>query len=74
MKQRPLVQRPAQGGVEEERERERESASDTSQRLRGETDGKRACPHFYLSGISSMQTHLFMLLNLLRVLPCPRNG
>lgn len=40
MKQRRLVQRPGQGGVEE-----RESASDTGQRLRGETDGKRVCPH-----------------------------
>lgn len=28
--------------------RARESASDTGQRLWGETDGKRACPHFYL--------------------------
>lgn len=35
MKQSTLVQHSAEGGVEEERE----SASDSGQRLRGETDG-----------------------------------
>lgn len=65
MKQRRLVQRPAQGGGgEEERESQQVTpASDSGARPTGSGPAPTS-----ISGISGMQTHLFMLANLLVVL------